>query len=124
MLRVKLLPGTLILMGACEILDEHSWMKRILVFYFGDLDAHSLIILGRVRSPFPQTQSLLMNLKTFNRWEHLTVKDSNVRFPDPICLTESEPELFEVLLGKRLRLEQELIPMADVDVELKSYLGV
>lgn len=42
-------------MGACEILDEVSWMKRILVFYFGDLDAHSLIILGRVRSPFPQT---------------------------------------------------------------------
>lgn len=65
-----------------------------------------------------------MNLKTFNRWEHLTVKDSNVRFPDPICLTESEPELFEVLLGKRLRLEQERIPIADVDVELKSYLGV
>ena len=111
-------------MGACEKLDEVSWMKRILVFYFGDLDAHSLIILGRVRSPFPQTQSLLMNLKTFNRWEHLTVKDSNVRFPDPICLTESEPELFEVLLGKRLRLEQERIPIADVDVELKSYLGV
>lgn len=52
------------------------------------------------------------------------MKDSNVRFPDPICLTESEPELFEVLLGKRLRLEQERIPIADVDVELKSYLGV
>ena len=99
-------------------------MKRILVFYFSDLDAHSLVVLRRVRSHFPQIQPLLMNLKTFNRWEHLAVKEPNVRFPDPICLTESERELFEVLLGKRLRLEQERIPIADVDVELKSYLGV
>ena len=126
-LSVKPLPGVLILMGmgmACEILDEITWMKKIPIFYFGDLDGHGLAILGRVRSHFPQVQSVLMNRQTLQRWKHLAVKDPNSRFPDPIGLTQSEKELFELLVVRRLRLEQERIPISEVNAELKKQLGV
>lgn len=124
-LSVQLFPGTLILMGmgmACEILDEITWMKKVPVYYFGDLDVHGLAILGRVRSHFPQVRSILMDEQTLRSWRHLAIRDPNLNAPEPICLTESEQKLYEVLREKRLRLEQERIPIAAVNHELERLL--
>ncbi len=124
-LSAKLFPGTLILMGmgmATEVLDSIIWMKRIPIYYFGDLDAHGLAILGRVRSHFPQVQSILMNEQTFRSWGHLSIQDPNLNAPEPICLTKTEQKLFEILREKRLRLEQERIPIAEVNGELEKLL--
>ena len=126
-LSVRLFPGTLILMGmgmATEILDEIEWMKSVPIYYFGDLDVHGLAILGRVRSHFPQVQSILMNEQTLQHWGHLAIRDPNLKAPEPICLTEPEQKLFEVLREKRLRLEQERIPIAAVNYELEKVLRV
>lgn len=124
-LSVQLFPGTLILMGmgmAIEILDEIAWMKTVPIYYFGDLDVHGLAILGRVRTHFPQTQSILMDEQALRSWRHLTVRDPNLNVPEPVCLTESEQKLYEALRAKRMRLEQERIPIAAVNHELKKQL--
>ncbi len=107
-------------------LKSIAWLKQVPIVYFGDLDVHGLKILAVLRSYFNQTQSILMDCETLNRWQKLTTEDSTKspdRFICPKELTAREAELYARLASERLRLEQERIPIAVVNEILSGIFS-
>lgn len=96
------------------LLESLPWMKEKRILYFGDLDTHGLAILAECRRLFPQTESVLMDLPTFERWRAFAVTEPKGAEPSPEHLTPEERALADVLSAGRLRLEQERIPFDTV----------
>ena len=90
------------------------WMKEKRILYFGDLDTHGLAILAECRRLFPQTQSVLTDLATFERFRALAVPEPKQAVLPTDHLTAEERKLGERLLAEGLRLEQERIPLETV----------
>ena len=113
-----------VLMGlgfALDVLSKIRWLQRVPLYYFGDLDVHGLLILSNLRQLFPQTQSFLMSESTLIKWKHLSVKDPTERLTiSPSQLTESEMHLFKILQKDYLRLEQERIPLSEINEVLQG----
>ena len=106
-------------------LSELSWIKKVPIVYFGDLDVHGLTILSAFRSIAPQTTSLLMNRGTLEKFRLFAVKDPTkppFSFA-PIGLEDEEATLYQELLETRQRLEQERIPLKTVLEELAKLLN-
>lgn len=102
-------------------MSKIRWLQRVPLYYFGDLDVHGLLILSNLRQLFPQTQSFLMSESTLIKWKHLSVKDPTERLTiSPSQLTESEMHLFKILQKDHLRLEQERIPLSEINEVLQG----
>lgn len=104
------------------LLANLPWMKEKRILYFGDLDTHGLAILAECRRLFPQTESVLMDLPTFERWRAFAVTEPKGAEPSPEHLTPEERALADVLSAGRLRLEQERIPLGTVREALLRVL--
>ena len=104
------------------LLESLPWMKEKRILYFGDLDTHGLAILAECRRLFPQTESVLMDLPTFERWRAFAVTEPKGAEPSPEHLTPEERALADVLSAGRLRLEQERIPLGTVREALLRVL--
>ena len=104
------------------LLESLPWMKEKRILYFGDLDTHGLAILAECRRLFPQTESVLMDLPTFERWRAFAVTEPKGAEPSPEHLTPEEMALADVLSAGRLRLEQERIPLGTVREALLRVL--
>lgn len=104
------------------LLESLPWMKEKRILYFGDLDTHGLAILAECRRLFPQTESVLMDLPTFERWRAFAVTEPKGAEPSPEHLTPEESALADVLSAGRLRLEQERIPLGTVREALLRVL--
>ena len=104
------------------LLESLPWMKEKRILYFGDLDTHGLAILAECRRLFPQTESVLMDLPTFERWRAFAVTEPKGAEPSPEHLTPEERTLADVLSAGRLRLEQERIPLGTVREALLRVL--
>lgn len=104
------------------LLESLPWMKEKRILYFGDLDTHGLAILAECRRLFPQTESVLMDLPTFERWRAFAVTEPKGAEPSPEHLTSEERALADVLSAGRLRLEQERIPLGTVREALLRVL--
>ena len=104
------------------LLESLPWMKEKRILYFGDLDTHGLAILAECRRLFPQTESVLMDLPTFERWCAFAVTEPKGAEPSPEHLTPEERALADVLSAGRLRLEQERIPLGTVREALLRVL--
>ena len=76
-------------------------MKEKRILYFGDLDTHGLAILAECRRLFPQTESVLMDLPTFERWRAFAVTEPKGAEPSPEHLTSEERALADVLSAGR-----------------------
>jgi hypothetical protein len=78
-------------------------------------------MLSRLREFLPEVRSQMMDRKNFERHRALSVLDET-RVPGigMSRLTTEEPATVELLSSKRLRLEQERIPMTDVYTALKE----
>ena len=78
-------------------LDGVEWLVNCQILYFGDLDTHGLAILSDLRKIYSQTESVMMDVKTFMKFLYLVVfKPIQVkRMPD--CLTEMKLRLLEIL---------------------------
>lgn len=96
------------------LLASLPWMKEKRILYFGDLDTHGLAILAECRRLFPQTESVLTDLATFERFRALAVLEPKQAALPTDRLTTEERDLGVRLLAEGLRLEQERIPLETV----------
>ncbi len=107
---------TMVIFGggyAVPVLEPVGWLSDLDIVYWGDIDTHGFVILDRMRQPFPQARSMLMDRATL-----LAHREQWVTEPNPASvrlehLDAAELALYEDLaadaLGPSVRLEQERI---------------
>ncbi|MDR1169299.1 MAG: DUF2220 family protein [Prevotellaceae bacterium] len=94
-----------------ENLKNTKWLKKVNLFYWGDLDIQGFEILSRFRGYFPNTQSILMNKTTFDRYFENAIVEGKSNKVVTLNLTSEEQELYELLEANNWRLEQEKIAL-------------
>ena len=109
------LPGTVAVLGTGNNLRwlEATWVSRVSVGYWGDIDTWGLTLLARARAFAPHLQALLMDQETFDRFSNGRAVVEPVKSSEspPESLLEVERRLFHHLLRSyRGRLEQEFLP--------------
>jgi hypothetical protein len=85
------------------------WFDNLKLLYWGDIDVQGFEILSQFRSYFPQTQSILMDKQTFDKF----FEDDNgapTNISTRLNLTDEEQQLYDILKTNNWRLEQEKIP--------------
>jgi len=110
------LKSTIVIFGSgfkLENLKEATWLKRVEIKYWGDLDVQGFEILSQMRTYFSNTKSFLMDEKTFHKFfEHDLGTVSKVT--KKLNLTVEENKLYQLLKQNNWRLEQEKIPLSYV----------
>ncbi len=114
-LTFPVLPGSVVIWGGgfgVENLCGIRWLEDKHLVYWGDIDTHGFCILSLLRSHFPQTVSMMMDIETFDKFEEFAVKGTACNTKKLNYLTNEENDLFLMLLNRRERnrLEQERIP--------------
>nr|MCU0328491.1 DUF2220 domain-containing protein [Chitinophagales bacterium] len=90
-------------------LKNVRWLDNLELLYWGDIDVQGFEILSLFRSYFPQTKSILMDKKTFDKFfENDNGTPTNISTKQN--LTNEEQELYNILKTNNWRLEQEKIP--------------
>lgn len=120
------LPGVAAVHGkglAAPELASVRWLAGARIVYWGDLDTHGFRILGDVRRALPQTESVLMDADTWERFTALAVPE-----PQPYRgrighLTASENEALHLIRAGDWRLEQERIEPGYAFGRLRAVLG-
>lgn len=100
-------------------LKKVDWFHNVELLYWGDIDVQGFEILSQFRGHFPKTNSIFMDLQTFNTYfdgDKGTVSNITTK----LNLTEDELQLYEILKTNNWRLEQEKIPLHFV----KQYFNV
>jgi hypothetical protein len=92
-----------------ENLKNAKWLKRVKLFYWGDIDVQGFEILSQFRGYFPHVQSILMDKATFDRYFE-NDKGTPGKVSKALNLTDEEQRLYELLKENNWRLEQEKIP--------------
>lgn len=96
---------------AVSTIKDSLMLKSASLYYWGDIDAQGFEILSQFRGYFPQTQSLLMDKKTFDTYfEGDLGTPSNISVE--LTLTEEEKTLYKYIKENNHRLEQEKIPQS------------
>ena len=107
---------------ALSRLRNAAWLSHCPIFYWGDMDIDGFTMLSQMRSHFPQTQSVMMNPQTYERFQNFAVK-VEVRNAEAIAhLTPEEQVLYTYLAQQRQRLEQERISQGHVNQLLQNLL--
>ncbi|MCA5004949.1 Wadjet anti-phage system protein JetD domain-containing protein [Sphingobacterium bovistauri] len=105
--------GTIAIFGSgfsVHNLKNVQWLSNLELLYWGDIDVQGFEILSQFRSYFPQTQSILMDKKTFEKFfENDSGTPTNVS--TKLNLTNGEKQLYDILKVNNWRLEQEKIPL-------------
>ncbi len=100
-----------------------SWLKEKHIFYWGDIDEHGFQMLHQLRSYYPNTQSIMMDYKTFEHFSEFAVVGARNKSEKLSLLNDEERKLFEHLkLIDKSRLEQEKISQKYVEKYLKTAL--
>lgn len=105
------------------LLREITWLSRLHLYYWGDLDAAGLQILSRLRTYHPHTQAFLMDRATFEA--HAAYHTNAAALPAQQLpgLHPDELALYHYLNEHQLRLEQEFIPQATVVEALRQLMA-
>lgn len=110
------LPKSIVLFGAgygFDSLKDNEWLKKINIFYWGDIDTHGFAILDQLRSLLPQTQSILMDEPTLLAHREFWSNEQKPLDRPLQHLTTQESAVYENLrlnrYEKNARLEQERI---------------
>jgi hypothetical protein len=96
--------------NAAVLLNSVSWLADCDLLYWGDLDAQGLEILARLREASPNTQSLMMDIATLNRFRSLCIPGVATTAKQMQTLLPAETEAYTTACAANLRLEQERIP--------------
>jgi len=107
--------------GAAELLTSVLWLAKCELIYWGDIDVHGFHILARLRSAFPHVQSLMMDHSTLQKFRRLAVAAKDATSERIKGLTQDEREVYSVVLGAKLVLEQEKIPFDFVQERFFHY---
>ena len=105
---------------AISLVREIGWLADATIYYWGDLDVEGFEMLNQFREFCPHTKSLMMNLETFRKFEHLAIDWLNQSRYTPNVLLDSEQLAFQFVLENRKRLEQERIPQSYVDTQISQ----
>lgn len=97
-----------------SLFRDVGWLHRSNIYYWGDLDVEGFEILSQFREVFEHTESMLMDMTTFNTHSDLAITWPNKPGSIPTKLSNSEQEIYHFLLHKKLRLEQERIPQEEI----------
>lgn len=110
-----------------DTLANAQWLKRCAIHYWGDIDTHGFAILDQLRSRFGHVGSFLMDHATLMAHEALWGDEDDQVLRDLPRLTAAERALFDELrdnrIGKKLRLEQEMIGFGWVEAALSNVRG-
>lgn len=90
-------------------LKNVRWFDNHKLLYWGDIDVQGFEILSQFRTYFPQTQSILMDKHTFEKYFE-NDKGTTTVVSTKLNLTNEEKELYDILSTNNWRLEQEKIP--------------
>lgn len=94
---------------AVQNLKTVSWLSDCPIFYWGDLDTDGFKILSQLRSYFPQTTSIMMDIATFRAFDEFAVSVEGAIAGTLPYLTPEELTLYTHLASHQKRLEQERI---------------
>ncbi|UCN00023.1 DUF2220 family protein [Sulfurimonas sp. SWIR-19] len=96
------------------ILKNTRWLETKEIYYWGDIDMDGFAILSKMRSYFPQTKSLMMDIKTLQQYKDRSVSYKGAKETELKHLTQEETVVYKRLAshyyGENFRLEQEMIP--------------
>lgn len=103
-------------------LKNTLWLKQVMIYYWGDIDAQGFQILSQLRSYFPQVKSLMMDFETLKDFDNQSVVGTltNVDFVN--SLTEDEKLVFNHVKANNIRLEQEKIPYQYAKDYISRYI--
>lgn len=119
-------PRSLVILGGGDAsirLKRIAWLDHCEVYYWGDIDQHGFAMLARLRAAFPHIKSFLMNADTLVKWWEFVVDDETTRISLSLhLLTETETSVFHDVHSTRRRLEQERVPITEVEQALLRLL--
>ena len=125
-LSLPFVPHALVFFGAgygFENLAKVSWLSKVPIFYWGDLDTHGFAILNQLRTILPHCASFLMDHETLMLHKSLWVREPEQARAELALLTQDERRVYEGLRdnlwGEQVRLEQERIGFSHVCRTLK-----
>ncbi len=91
-----------------------EWLRNVPIIYWGDIDVEGLKILSAWRVIFPQTQSLLMDDDSLERFGTHRRSSPETASDIPPQLSDSEQRAFNRCCNEGRWLEQERIPQCEV----------
>ncbi|MFA7449177.1 MAG: Wadjet anti-phage system protein JetD domain-containing protein [Weeksellaceae bacterium] len=100
-------------------LKNVNWFGGLELLYWGDIDAQGFEILSQFRNYFPQTQSVLMDKDTFEKFFE-NDKGTPTNVSTKLNLTDKEQQLYDTLKTNNWRLEQEKISFNYVNEFFKN----
>jgi len=104
-------------------LRSASWLSKVELLYWGDIDAQGFEILSQFRGYFPNTKSILMDKLTFdNFFENDSGTPTSIA--EQLFLNEAEQLLYDILKINNWRLEQEKIPFEYVNLQFQSIRSI
>jgi hypothetical protein len=109
---------------AVDVLERLSWLARLDVIYWGDIDTHGFAILNRLRRGFPHARSMLMDRATLLAHREQWVAEQSATSAELGLLNAGELELYRDLVadvyGQAVRLEQERVRFSAVEQAMSA----
>lgn len=110
------LPNSVAIFGsgdAAALLSGAPWLTQSRILYWGDLDARGFAILSRLRTAYPKTESVMMDLATLELHHRFAVKVEPYQCQFSALTSEENATLARVS-SAGLWLEQERVPFSAV----------
>ncbi|WP_448280178.1 Wadjet anti-phage system protein JetD domain-containing protein [Phormidesmis priestleyi] len=107
---------------AVPTLKTATWLSPCPIFYWGDLDVDGFKILSQLRSYFPQTISIMMDMTTFEMFHNFAVLVVGAIAETLPHLTSEEETLYTHLALYHKRLEQERISQVYANQFLQNLM--
>jgi len=115
-------------------LKKADWLKKRKIVYWGDLDTHGFAILSEFRQAMSPcaVDSIFMDFNTLIKHKSFCVEEPKPRNDELMMLTNEESLAYRALVENKIglelnlnhvRLEQELIPWNEVEMELKKIIS-
>ena len=118
--------STLALLGAGDavsLLQQMDWLKRFRIVYWGDMDTHGFEALSLLRKHHPQTESLMMDIETYEQFHQFAKKAAPYSSNTELVLSAAEGKLFKMLHAEGRLLEQERITLNYAKPKLHDALN-
>lgn len=93
--------------AATTIVDALPWRLSTEFIYWGDIDAQGFEILSHLRCSYPNIRSVMMDRRTVDFHREFILPGVPSELRNLPCLTPDEYRLYEELVNKCQRLEQE-----------------
>jgi len=124
-LTLPAIPETFAVLGAGDavaLFQRMNWLSGVSIFYWGDLDAHGFEGLSLLRTNFPQTTSIMMDLETYGLFQKFTKRAAPYASRLELRLSEAENFLFQTLNSEGKLLEQERIALPYAECQLRKAI--